>query len=78
MLAEAYGFLSRAPLQIAIPGIAIVLSVFAFNAIGDFLQDVLDPRRRTANGANDGSAVTPEVDFESVLIPSPGMDPKNA
>ncbi|MCW2529109.1 MAG: transporter permease [Pseudonocardiales bacterium] len=77
MLAEAYGFLSRAPLQIAIPGIAIVLSVFAFNAIGDFLQDILDPRRRTANGG-DNRVTTPEVDFESVLIPSPGMDPKNA
>jgi peptide/nickel transport system permease protein len=76
MLAEAYQFLSRAPLQITIPGVAIVLSVFAFNALGDVLQDVLDPRRRMAVAAPD-TTVIPEVDFDSVLIPSPGTDPKN-
>jgi peptide/nickel transport system permease protein len=79
MLAEAYGFISRAPLQIAVPGVAIVLSVFAFNALGDFLQDVLDPRRRLAGAdeetggiAADVAGPEPTVDFESVLIPSTG------
>jgi peptide/nickel transport system permease protein len=58
MLAEAYGFIAQAPLQIAIPGLAILLSVFAFNALGDFLQDVLDPRRRLAG---EGTDETPSV-----------------
>jgi peptide/nickel transport system permease protein len=71
MLAEAYGFISRSPVQIVIPGIAIVLAVFAFNALGDFLQDILDPRRRSA-----GAAAGPEaeavsaLDLENVLIPT--------
>jgi peptide/nickel transport system permease protein len=49
MLARAYGFMSRAPLQIAVPGITIMLAVFAFNAVGDLLQERLDPRRRGAS-----------------------------
>jgi peptide/nickel transport system permease protein len=74
MLAEAYGFIQRAPLQIVIPGVAIVLSVFAFNALGDYLQDVLDPRRRLAGEDKDQEAKeVPAMDFESVLVPSPGM-----
>jgi peptide/nickel transport system permease protein len=46
MLARSYSFINRAPLQITVPGLAIVISVFAFNAVGDLLQDVLDPRHR--------------------------------
>jgi hypothetical protein len=46
MLARSYSFINRAPLQITVPGLAIVISVFAFNAVGDLVQDVLDPRHR--------------------------------
>lgn len=35
---------SRAPWLVAIPGVAIFLSVFAFNLVGDALRDILDPR----------------------------------
>lgn len=75
MLAEAYGFITQSPLQIVIPGVAIVLSVFAFNALGDYLQDVLDPRRRLASeDKNLPDKEVPPVDFESVLIPAPGPE----
>jgi peptide/nickel transport system permease protein len=74
MLAEAYGFITQSPLQIVIPGVAIVLSVFAFNALGDYLQDVLDPRRRLAGEDNLQDKEVPPVDFESVLIPASGME----
>jgi peptide/nickel transport system permease protein len=75
MLAEAYGFVTQSPLQIVIPGVAIVLSVFAFNALGDYLQDVLDPRRRLAGeDRNQPDKEVPAVDFESVLIPAPGSE----
>lgn len=44
MLAEARGFLDRAPLLLAWPGLAITLMVLAFNLAGDGLRDLLDPR----------------------------------
>ena len=46
VLSRSYDFLDRAPLQIFIPGIAIAITVFAFNIIGDDVQRLLDPRRR--------------------------------
>ncbi len=40
------------------PGLAIVLTVLAFNLVGDGLRDVLDPRLRSAGvGGSAGSAV---------------------
>ena len=44
MLAEARGFLDKAPQLLAFPGIAITLMVLAFNLAGDGLRDLLDPR----------------------------------
>lgn len=35
---------SRAPWLVLFPGMAIFLSVFAFNLVGDALRDLLDPR----------------------------------
>jgi peptide/nickel transport system permease protein len=46
VLARAYTFFDMAPVQIVIPGIAIAVTVFAFNIIGDELQRLLDPKRR--------------------------------
>lgn len=46
ILARAYTFIDYVPLQIIIPGVAIALTVFAFNIFGDEAQRVLDPRRR--------------------------------
>jgi peptide/nickel transport system permease protein len=44
MLAEARGFLDKAPQLLAFPGLAITLMVLAFNLAGDGLRDLLDPR----------------------------------
>lgn len=46
MLARAYSFISLAPLQIITPGIAIAVTVLAFNMLGDAAQLALDPRNR--------------------------------
>jgi len=46
MLYRAFGLLDRAPLLSIVPGVAIFLTVLAFNFVGDALRDVLDPRLR--------------------------------
>lgn len=44
MLSNARTIMRDHPLQIVFPGIAIMLTVFAFNLFGDGLRDALDPR----------------------------------
>jgi peptide/nickel transport system permease protein len=46
MLSEAQDYLRRSPTMMAYPGVAIFVSVLAFNLLGDGLRDVLDPRLR--------------------------------
>ncbi len=46
MLNSAQRFLTQAPWLAIFPGVAIVLSVLAFNLVGDGLRDALDPRQR--------------------------------
>jgi peptide/nickel transport system permease protein len=46
MLNSAQRFLTQAPWLAVFPGIAIFLSVLAFNLVGDGLRDALDPRGR--------------------------------
>lgn len=46
MLRAGYGFIEMAPWLSVAPGLAIFLTVLAFNFLGDGIQDVLDPRRR--------------------------------
>ena len=46
MLQKAQGFMSQAPWMAIFPGIAIALTVLAFNLLGDGLRDLLDPRLR--------------------------------
>ncbi|WP_208379098.1 ABC transporter permease [Cumulibacter soli] len=43
MLKSAFDFVASAPYQIYAPGAAIALTVLAFNLLGDFANDVLDP-----------------------------------
>lgn len=43
MLADGRRFLNQAPWLSLYPGVAIALTVFAFNVAGDRLRDVLDP-----------------------------------
>lgn len=46
MLAEAYGNMEAAPGQMYPPGIAILLTALAFNALGESLRTALDPKLR--------------------------------
>ena len=47
MLFDAQGFITDAWWMGVFPGLAILLTVFAFNLVGDGVRDVLDPRQRT-------------------------------
>ena len=49
MVADGREFISTAWWVPIMPGIAIFLTVFAFNFIGDWLRDYLDPRLRQIN-----------------------------
>jgi peptide/nickel transport system permease protein len=46
MVNEGYPYLISYPLLSFVPGVAIMLVVFAFNMVGDSLRDALDPRLR--------------------------------
>jgi len=46
MLNVAKNFLSQAPWMAVFPGLAIFVTVLAFNLLGDGLRDALDPRSR--------------------------------
>ncbi|KAB2333360.1 ABC transporter permease [Cytobacillus depressus] len=43
MIAQGQGFMWSSPHLTIVPGIAIMLTVFAFNVVGDGLRDALDP-----------------------------------
>jgi len=44
MLASALSFLQAAPWVVTLPGCAILITVLAFNLLGDGLRDALDPK----------------------------------
>ncbi len=44
MLANTLQFISRAPWVVTLPGLAILITVLAFNLMGDGLRDALDPK----------------------------------
>ena len=46
MLSEERNSVFNAPFLVFIPGLAIMMTVLAFNLIGDGLRDALDPRLR--------------------------------
>jgi peptide/nickel transport system permease protein len=46
LLTDARNYIRSAPYLINIPGLAIFLTVLAFNLLGNTLRDVLDPRLR--------------------------------
>lgn len=48
MLSEAKNVMTTNPLQMIVPGVAIVVLVTAFNLLGDALRDVLDPKEVSA------------------------------
>lgn len=48
MVSDGYKFLNRDPVLAIVPGLFIMLTVWAFNIVGDALRDALDPRLRGA------------------------------
>jgi len=46
MLGRARGFIFQAPWTLIFPGMAITLTVLAFNLVGDGMRDALDPKSR--------------------------------
>jgi peptide/nickel transport system permease protein len=46
MLTDANEYLTIGPFLAIIPGLAILISVLAFNLIGDGLREALDPKLR--------------------------------
>jgi ABC-type dipeptide/oligopeptide/nickel transport system permease subunit len=47
MLGRARGFIFQAPWTLLYPGMAITLTVLAFNLLGDGMRDALDPKSRS-------------------------------
>ncbi|MDA4108089.1 ABC transporter permease [Mycolicibacterium holsaticum] len=47
MIFDSQGFVTLAWWMAVVPGAAIVVTVLAFNLLGDGLRDVLDPKQRT-------------------------------
>jgi peptide/nickel transport system permease protein len=47
MLSDGQGFFRDAWWMAVFPGVAILLTVMAFNFLGDGLRDALDPRQRS-------------------------------
>jgi peptide/nickel transport system permease protein len=48
MLFEGRGFMQQAWWMAVFPGLAIFVTVLAFNVVGDALRDALDPRQKSA------------------------------
>jgi peptide/nickel transport system permease protein len=44
MLSAGRDFMNKAPWLMLYPGLAIALTVFAFNILGDALREAMDPR----------------------------------
>ena len=51
MLSSAQDYLTLAPWEAVFPGVAIFISVFGLNLIGDGLRDALDPKARNSRSA---------------------------
>jgi ABC-type dipeptide/oligopeptide/nickel transport system permease subunit len=46
MVNDGYKYILTDPILSFVPGVAIMLVVFAFNMVGDGLRDALDPKLR--------------------------------
>ena len=46
MISDGRPYLENAPWIVVVPGIALMLSVLAFNFLGDGIRDVLDPKMK--------------------------------
>lgn len=46
MISDGRTYLATAPWCVVVPGVALMITVLAFNFLGDGLRDVLDPKRQ--------------------------------
>ena len=46
MIQQGQAYYRTAPWLVIVPGLAIMITVFAFNLLGDGLRDALDPMQR--------------------------------
>lgn len=46
MISDGRGYIATAPWVVVAPGLALMLTVMAFNFLGDGIRDVLDPKMR--------------------------------
>lgn len=83
MLADDVQYLAQQPWAAIWPGLAIVITVWAFNALTDALRDSLIPKSRVLPGAHvetlvspDMSSIAPRESVDGAPIPeSPPEDP---
>jgi peptide/nickel transport system permease protein len=74
MLRRAAQFISRASFHIYAPGLAIALTVLAFNALGDSLRDALDPVASNRKAVN--RAARRSRRHRVPRLPEPGSPPQ--
>ncbi len=59
MISEGTPYYQTDPLLVFVPGLAILLTILAFNLVGDALRDAMDPHtNRSADRASPGPALT--------------------
>jgi peptide/nickel transport system permease protein len=58
MISDGRSYLGAAPHLMLLPGAVLMLAVLSFNLVGDWLQDVTDPRRKARGGRRKDRAET--------------------
>ncbi|MHB8572995.1 MAG: ABC transporter permease [Candidatus Dormibacteria bacterium] len=79
MVAEGQDFMLVSPGLVIFPGLAILMTVLAFNLVGDSLRDALDPRSRSLLrgargglfGLGSGTGRAEPVELETQIDPFP-------
>jgi peptide/nickel transport system permease protein len=74
MVAEGQGFIFVAPWLVIFPGAMILLTVLAFNLVGDGLRDALDPRQRSLFRSALGGVVAGGAGLAGAQRSSPESD----
>ena len=64
MLASALEFIQSAWWVVTLPGLAILITVLAFNLTGDGLRDALDPKLKTMSSAPPSRSPSPLLEVE--------------
>ena len=78
MLAEGRGFIQQAWWIAVFPGLAIFVTVLAFNVLGDALRDALDPRQKSAIEARGQHVADDEEPAGSGVGPEAGTEASRA